>query len=652
MSMWTNPGRTYTNARDRYAPIILQEAEAICRGRPLHNHEGPDLQHLRGLLASESGYNTEAVVYLRRRATLCGSDAAVWIDLGDVQVRLGQYAEAEAAYRRAIGLGTNDFSVTRRLSRVLVCQNRLVEAKAALEEALPLISAPVDIHGDLANLLDQQRLLPEAVIHAECAAALAPSDPAQHVGLGKLRLRGHQWEQALESFRRALQLKPDDVDSRTGSGEALLGLGRFEDAVEELREALVLSPHDVAASKQLVAALELIDRPDEAVSAWCQLGEALQRRDHLQDAAAAYREALLRRPTCLKACWGLAAIHLELAEPTTTVRYANMALALEPEHAPARQLRGWALQHLGELQRAWEDMAYYEMHNFRPRRFFEQPVWDGGRLDGRSILLWADEALGDTIQWVRYAEVAKERGAHQVIVQCDRRLVRLIERNPHVDRVVARRMPVSAFDVHAPLGSLPCILQTQTGNIPNRAPYLSVDSRLVAEWCERLQESEPAVRVGLVWGGDPGRKTAALRYSSLSAFAPLAGIESVRFVSLQQGVPAAELHSPPLGLSIETFSEEARSLSDTAALVMNLHLVITVDTMMAHLVGALGKPVWVLLTHVPDWRWRLEGDTSPWYPTMRLFRQTRRGDWASLLVHVRDALETEVATLVGMLTRH
>jgi hypothetical protein len=307
-------------------------------------------------------------------------------------------------------------------------------------------------------------------------------------------------------------------------------------------------------------------------------------------------------------------------------------LRLDPNHAAAHLNLGSAYQLTGQLERGWDHFAWYQRHGDQPRRYLAEPLWEGPPLNGRTILLWQDQRLGDTVHLVRYVELVSERGGRP-LVECAGPLASLIARMRPVERVIVKGTPLPAFATHAPLSALPRIFETRLSSMPRRVPYLRPAPALVARWRRRLQRTgERAGRtVGLVWGSGPVPRG---RSVPLADCAPLADVRDVRFISLQLGPPQAELVDPPAGLRLEQLPCDPGSVEDTAAVMMNLDLVITVDTMAAHLAGALGKPVWTLLSHAPAWLWMPDGDRSPWYPTMRVYRQRRPGDWGDVMMRV------------------
>jgi hypothetical protein len=259
-------------------------------------------------------------------------------------------------------------------------------------------------------------------------------------------------------------------------------------------------------------------------------------------------------------------------------------------------------------------------------------------LEGRTLLLHSEQGFGDALQFIRYLPLVARRGA-RVFVECQEALQRLVQTMSADSTVVARGRPLPPFDVHCPLLSLPRLFATDLASIPRDVPYLHADAAEAGVWRERLADASASLKVGLVWAGRPTHANDRNRTMKLAGFAPLARIPGVRFVSLQKGDAAAEAKSPPEGMELSDPTEELHDFADTAALVAALDLVIAVDTSVVHLAGALGKPVWVLLPFAPDFRWLLGRSDSPWYPTMRLFRQQRAGEWDYVIAEVRSQLE-------------
>jgi hypothetical protein len=327
--------------------------------------------------------------------------------------------------------------------------------------------------------------------------------------------------------------------------------------------------------------------------------------------------------------------------------HARAALSLAPDHPAARVNLALALLLNGRWTEAWPEYeARWQTGELaEERRDFPQPQWSGERsIDGSVILLHAEQGLGDTLQFCRYAPLAAAGGA-RVVLEVQPSLVRLLSTLEGVERVLAKGDGLPAFDWHCPLMSLPRAFGTTPDTVPCAQSYLTADPELSAMWEAKLA-ALPGPRVGLAWAGSarawmPHAVAIDHRRSArLADMAPLAEVAGCSFVSLQLGPPAAQLRTPPPGLVVHDFTDRLHDFAETAALVANLDLVITVDTSMVHLAGALGRPVWLLNRYDTCWRWLLERDDSPWYPSLRQFRQPGREDWSSVMRRVQAALTT------------
>jgi hypothetical protein len=336
---------------------------------------------------------------------------------------------------------------------------------------------------------------------------------------------------------------------------------------------------------------------------------------------------------------GLAALHHRRGRPADAIPPLKDALTIDPDLPLAHIYLAQAFHLLGDHQTGLKEFAWQYSSQSKTWRSFEQPLWQGCDLKGLTILLWtrAGTGLGDTIMFLRYAAPLKDQGA-RVVVECRPELVSTAMATDGVDVALAQGVPLPPFDVHIPLPLVPTVLNSHRWPLPIRSRYISVDTDLLDLWRERLAPHVPGrLTVGLVWGGHPLRGDAAAKYIPLSAFAVLGDLTGIRFVSLQLGLYSHELLTPIPHLTVDSLLGERCSIRDTAALLRNLDLLISVDTMVAHLAGALAIPVWTILSRVADWRW-FTGDTSPWYPTMRLFRQQHAGDWTEPIARIRASL--------------
>ena len=274
---------------------------------------------------------------------------------------------------------------------------------------------------------------------------------------------------------------------------------------------------------------------------------------------------------------------------------------------------------------------------------FPKPRWAGEPLNGKTILIYAEQGFGDTLQFSRYLNLLREQGA-RIIFYCDRELVSLFENFAFLHKVETKsyqKALTESFDFHIPLMSLPFYCGTTLENIPAQVPYIQADAEKIEHWRKRLEKND--FKVGLVWAGRETHLKNQRRSCGLDVFAPLADIKGVSFFSLQKGEAAQALSSPPASMRIDDLSAGLNDFSDTAAAIENLDLVITVDTAVAHLTGALAKPVWTLIYSPPEWRWMIDGDDSPWYPSMRLFRQSSSEEWGPVLERVAVSLRELLA---------
>lgn len=424
-------------------------------------------------------------------------------------------------------------------------------------------------------------------------------------------------------YRQILQAQPDHPGAHHLLGMIAYQVGKHDIAVEYVKQAIALNPavaefHNnlgtvyldqdqvEAARPHFATALQL--QPDY-VEAHYNMGNLLRNEGKFEEAVAQYRQALRLKPDYAGAHWNL-----------------SLVLLLTGNFTEGWQEHEW--RWAADVGRPW-------------KRDFPQPLWDGTDISGRTILLHAEQGFGDALQFVRYVPLVAKRGA-RVVLECQPELKALFKSAKGVKVLVAKGEPLPEFDVHAPLLSLPRIFGTTLETIPAPVSYLSVNSKLAAAWRDRMGGGSKTFKVGVAWSGNPTQGNNRNRSASLDLFAPLGQVGGVTFYSLQKGGAAQEAASPPKGMTLIDLTAELKDFADTAALLNNLDLVVTVDTAVAHLAGAMGKPVWTLLTFAPDWRWLLKRRDCPWYPTMQLFRQERPGDWAGTVARVAGALQDMV----------
>lgn len=669
-----------------YEESILEEARSTCRREaPLERSRRSRWLHLRALLAAQRGHDNVAAACLLAALTLNPSRRAWWIALGDVLHGCERLDESLAACLHALRLAPGDPDAYSTVARSLFARGRLREAAALYDLALALwtdtdkvavLNRPgrARAHREVSEVLQAHDRADAAKEHALVAARLDPTNADACCRLGELALSSGDAEGAAAHFREGLKAAPHRADLYVGLARALVRQvaseqvpGDVPDLLDEalalLRTALTIDPRHVEALHTLASTFDhraddrendREDHPENdeeddqetracSAEAWLALGAALEHERRYDDAVVACGEAVARTPGSLRALAGHASALSAAGKPAAAYRQFAAALALAPDDWNLRS--GWrrAGDQLRLDDRPWQQDEWFSSSQRLPQDL-EHPRWTGSPLAGRTILVLTLNSFGDNIQFLRYLPYLRDLGA-RVVVECLPRLAPLVEQMPCVYRVVIRSAPLPQFDTYEVVTRLPLVFGTGPSTIPGTVPYLHVDAAHRDYWRARLAPDH-RLAVGLSWGGNLNSPTSRERFLPLSALGALA-TSGVRFVSLQIGPQSAETLAPPPGLNVENLQDESCSLVDTAALLMNLDLVITVDTMVAHLAGALARPTWTLLHRTASWRWLLDEHRTPWYPTMRLFRQTNDGDWANVIARVRKALEQFVATASG-----
>jgi tetratricopeptide (TPR) repeat protein len=510
---------------------------------------------------------------------------------GFVLARIGRANEAELRYRRAIAARPDFAAAWMNLGNLLRERGRELHAEAALQRAVALRPALVPGWLNLALLERQRNRTAEAEAYLRRALELDPENVETLVAWCQFRLAGCDLAGAWNWLEKALARNPRHAEAANMRGILLHAEGRFEEAMIAFSRAETLGSHAACSNR----------------------GNSLLDLGRDEEALRAHEAAAQLDPHNPGALYNLALTRLRLGD----------------------WIRGWR-----EYEARWH---FREVH--RNPRIFRQPRWQGEPMPhsgpGRRILLHAEQGLGDTIQFCRYAEMVVAHGGH-AILQAQEPAARLLASLGVVKAglaevaILGRRPP--AFDVECPLMSLPAIFATTVETVPWPGPYLVADSALAAEKRAQFAASDGEPRVGIAWAGNPRYKADRQRSMALETLLPLLRNESVTWVSLQKGEAARELDRLPAGVIVHDGSSCDRDLAETAALVAMLDLVVTTDTVIAHLAGAMAKPVWILLPQIADWRWMQRIETSPWYPTVRLFRQRAPGEWDGVLARVSSEL--------------
>ena len=535
----------------------------------------------------------------------------------------GRLGEAETLYRETLAAQPDHADALHLLGVIASQVGRHDVAVDLIGRAIAHGGDPSHFHANLGLALAGLKRFDEALASFERALA-ARADYAEalcHRG-DTLRQLG-RLDEALASYDQALAARPDFAAAFSDRGNVLKAMRRFADALASYDRALALNPDFVGALSNRAVTLQALDRLDEALAS-CDRALALD-ADRV--------EALINRASVLQ----------ELRRFDEALATYDRAAAIAPDHAEAQTNRAFLLLLTGDFARGW---PAYEWRRKLPswvERGFTQPEWSGEDIAGKRLLLHAEQGFGDTIQFARYALLAAARGA-QVTLAVQPPLVPLLAGLPGV-AVIPDRDPLPPFDRHCSLLSLPRAFATTLDTIPGGVPYVAAPADRIAAWAPHLPQD--GLRIGLAWSGHPANTKDHERSIPFAHLAPLLALPGTRFVSLQKDVRTADADALERCADILDLRNDLRDFADTAAIIAQLDLVITVDTAVAHLAGAMGKPVWVLLPRVPDFRWLLDRDDSPWYPSARLFRKAGMDTWDALIARVAAELAARATVSSG-----
>ena len=649
------------------------------------------------LIAMVTGQAIAAVDMARAAIAAAPQAGIAWVALGQALKVNGHLGEAEAAYERALSLNHNDALAHLGLGELRMASSRPEEATGHFDAALRRQPALVAAHMAFAHALASIGRDRDALERYRHVLLLAPDTAEAEFAVAFVQARLGNAEAAEAHYRRALKLRPDFAAAWMNLGCLLREQGRPLHAEAALVRAVELRPGTPAgwlnlallkreqkreseAEQHLQRAFALDPRQIETLIAWCQFRlaekdmagawawlrwaeargpshpEVANTRGILLHVSGRFAEAV-RAFECAETLGSEAAASnrgnslLDMGLVHEAHDAHARAVALAPHSAGAAYNLALTRLRLGDWKRGWAGYeARWRFREVHPApMLFRQPRWHGEPIGGRRILLHAEQGLGDAIQFCRYASLVAARGA-QVILQVHAPLERLMLSLPaaHAGSVCVTRLgeqpPV--FDIECPLMSLPAVFGTTVETVPWAGPYLGADPEISSELAlskkglAGIAQASRAPRIGIAWAGNPRYKSDARRSTQLATLVPLIQrFPSAEWISLQKGVAAEQLRQLPDDVRVLDGASEDRDLADAAALLATLDLVLTTDTSIAHLAGAMGKPVWILLPHLSDWRWMQDVETTPWYPTARLFRQNSPGDWGEVLERTAAELE-------------
>lgn len=530
------------------------------------------------------------------------------------------------------------------------------EARNVLLEICRVYPKDYDSFFWLAELSIQQGVLGDAVAAYKHAISLRPSSAEPLLALGQLYRKHRKLQEARPLLFQALQIDSKTVAEYKRLGTDFQQIGALENALSIYEEVLKVTPNDYDVYNNCGVALHNLKRLDEALNCfkssldfggeiahvYCNMGNVLFDLDALDEARECYRKSLALDSDNVYALASYAKLERHQMNLDEARECLDKAIELNPEFAGAYWNRSQLLLLQGAYKQGWQE---YESRLRAPeyiqrfgRRTFSKPRWQGEVLGDKRLFVYSEQGHGDTIQFCRYIPLLKSR-ARNIVFECREPLFKLMQGlGCNIDLVKARDdyAEPDDYDYQVPLMSLPYVFGTTVDNVPNEVPYLKSDEQLLEQWAQRL--CRDGLKVGITWAGNPNFANDRYRSLELHQLNDVLRLPGINFFSLQKGPAEAQLNSLTDDVSVMNLSDELNDFADTAAAIANMDLVITVDTAVAHLAGALGKSVW-LFTYTPtEWRWLLDRDDSPWYPTMTLFRQKHAFEWQDVVQEMKGRL--------------
>lgn len=595
----------------------LQEAERIYLQILKENPNHIDALHLQGVIAHQVGKNDMAVALISKAISINSSYPHFHNNLGNALKAQGKIEDAVKCFQEALRLKPDYPEAHNNMGNSLKEQGQLDKAIECYQKAIELKPDYAEAHNNIGNTLKEKGDRDGAIRHFQKAIQLKSNFAEAYHNIGNIFGDQGDLDAAVEHYKKALRLRPDFAEAHNNLGNVLKEQGKLEAAIEHYKTALQIKPDYDKGHYNLGSVLGEQNRIDEAM-------------EHYQMA--------LQKHVSAEAHNNLGNALKGQGKFDEAIEHYDKAIKIKPESAEAHYNRGMALLVLGRFAEGWPEYEWRfkskEVLKQIGNRVFSQPRWDGSPLSGRTILVHSEQGIGDAIQFIRYIPLVKANGG-RVIFECQKELMTLINGFPGIDLLIERSDSdeiMEAFDVYIPLLSLPGIFDATINTISAETPYLKANHGLVEKM--RGQFDTKSFNVGLAWAGNPAHKNDRNRSCKLSDFAQLSSISGLTLFSLQKGTGSDQAKNPPEGMTIINLEEELKDFAHTAAAIDNLDLIISVDTSVVHLAGAMGKPVWTLLPFDPDWRWMLEREDTPWYPTMRLFRQGKFGNWNSVMANV------------------
>lgn len=544
--------------------------------------------------------------------------------------REGKHDQAIEAYEKILASHPDHFNACVKLASLYYDQRKSAQAITCYQKAIAAKPLDAHLHYNLGLAYIQQEAWQNAIEELKKTIDLDPFHDRVYLNLGTAYEKLKQHEDAISAYKQAIANHPQSVDAYRNLGNVFCHLERLEEALEPYRKAVELQPRNVHAMMELANALNMLDLNQEALE-W-------------------YEKMLQINPNIISALYNFGYTLKKMGAIDRALEIYDQVISKKSDYASARFSRSGIYLMRGDFERGWDEYEWrWKAYDEDPKRF-NRPLWEGEDIAGKTLLIYAEQGLGDTLQFVRYLKYLKEHINNvRIMFETQEPLVTLLRGQPYIDVVIARNeRPPSNCHYHVPLMSLPRIVKTRVETIPADIPYLSVPPHLVSLWKKRLAQ-DTQFKIGICWQGNSHYSTLSLRRAvaaksiALSLLAPLFDIKGISIYSLQQVDGIDQITQCPFKEKLKTFDKDFDKTNgrfmDTAAVIKNLDLVISVDTGVCHLAGALGVPTWILLPEPADWRWLVGHSDTPWYPNVRLFKQKKQGDWSGAIEEIVHQLK-------------
>ena len=597
----------------------LAEAEAQYRRVLARDERHVDALHMLGIIQAQRGHLPEAEQLIRLALTIDPTHADAYYNRGNILRELGRFEEAQASYQHALALRPDHVGAWVNRGIALFELGRCEDALFCDDRALDLSPDDALIHTNRGNALFKLGRLDEAIASHDRAVALKPNHAEAYLNRGAVLVEHGQPLAALDDAERAIALSPDRAQGYGHRGIVFTALKQWEQAVASYDQAIARDP--------------------KYIEAYTNRGHALMQLGRLDAALATYEKMIALRPDCAEGYYGRGTAAFARDQIDVALESFEQATVLNPDYANAHHNQALLRLLKGDFARGFEQFEWRWTNKdlVGRRRDFQQPLWTGGSdLAGKTILLHGEQGLGDAIQFCRYVPMVAAKGA-TIILEVAPALQELMQSVGGAARIIGFGERLPEFDCHCPLLSLPRAFRTRLESIPAEVPYLSPPVSAVQKW-QGLLPAAKGLRIGLVWAGNPQHANDHNRSIGLPAMLPLLSHPGAAFISMQKQLRDGDAELLRQNPGLLHLGAELQTFADTAAVVSMLDLVISVDTSLVHLAGALAKPTWIVLPLIPDWRWLLDRADSPWYPTARLFRRSRGSAWDAVIADVGRAL--------------